>query len=118
LDYAFIILQSPGHLPDFLTTLLAQSKTFSSPLVAIPLLGIAVDVTTHLKGAENVNLTSVPGEVKVIDGCAYQALFDGLSVRDHCFVLELGPNGSGTCSLAHYGSMFAIKSFWLPLRLV
>jgi hypothetical protein len=53
-----------------MTTLLAQPKTFSSPLVAIPLLGIALDVTAHLKGAEFVNLTSVSGEVKVIDGCA------------------------------------------------
>lgn len=53
-----------------MTTLLAQSKTISSPLVVIPLLGLALDVTTHLKGAENVNLTSVSGEVKVIDGCA------------------------------------------------
>ena len=51
-------------------TLLAQSKTFSSSLVAIPLLGIALDVTAHLKGIEFVNLTSVSGEVKVIDGCA------------------------------------------------
>lgn len=51
-------------------TLLALSKTFSSPLVVIPLLGIALDVTTHFKGAEIVNLTSVSREVKVIDGCA------------------------------------------------
>lgn len=51
-------------------TLLAQSKTFSSPLVAIPLLGIALDITTHLKGAGIVNLASVSGEVKVFDGCA------------------------------------------------
>ena len=52
-----------------MTTLLAQSKTFSSPLVVIPLLGIALDVT-HLKGTENVNLVTVSGEVKVTDGCA------------------------------------------------
>jgi len=49
-------------------TLLAQSKTFSAPLVVIPLLGLALDVTTHLKGAGTVNWTSVSGEVKVIDG--------------------------------------------------
>jgi hypothetical protein len=53
-----------------MTTLLAQSKTFSSPFVVIPLLGTALDVTAHLKGAEIVNLTSVFGEVKVIDGYA------------------------------------------------
>ena len=53
-----------------MTTLLTQSKTFSSPLVVIPLLGTALDVTTRLKGAENVNLNSIFGEVKVIDGCA------------------------------------------------
>ena len=51
-------------------TLITLSKTFSSPLVVIPLLGTALDVTTHLKGAKFVNLTSVSGEVKVIDGCA------------------------------------------------
>jgi len=53
-----------------MTALLVQSKTFSSSLVVIPLLGVALDVATHLKGAENINLTSVSGEVKVIDGCA------------------------------------------------
>lgn len=53
-----------------MTTLLAQSKTFSSPHVVVPLLGIALDVTAHLKGAEIVNSTSVSGEVKVVDGCA------------------------------------------------
>lgn len=90
-------------------TLLAQSKTFSSPLVAIPLLGIAVDVTTHLKGAENVNLTSVSGDIKVIDGCAYQAPVDGLSDGDHRLALELSADGSCACSLAHYGRMFTIN---------
>jgi hypothetical protein len=69
MDYAFIILQSPAHLSDIMT-LLVQSKTFSSSLVVIPLLGTALDVTMHLKGTENVNLTSVSGEVKVIDGYA------------------------------------------------
>jgi hypothetical protein len=51
-----------------MNTLLTQSKTFSSPLVAIPLLGIAADVTTHLKGVEDTNLTSISGELKVIVG--------------------------------------------------
>ena len=50
-----------------MSTLLAQSKTFSSPLVVIPLLGIAVDVTTHLKRVEDVNLTTISTELKVID---------------------------------------------------
>jgi hypothetical protein len=92
-----------------MTTLLAQSKTFSSPFVAIPLLGVAVDVTTHLKGAENVNLTYVSGEMKVIDGCAYQVPSDGLSDRDHHLALELSVDGSDPCSLVHHGSMFTIK---------
>jgi hypothetical protein len=47
-------------------TLLSHSKTFSSPLVAIPLLGTAVDVTMRLKGVEDINLTSVSAELKVI----------------------------------------------------
>ena len=86
-------------------TLLAQSKTFSSPLVAIPLLGIAVDVTTHLKGTENVDLTSVSEEMKVIDGSANQAPFDGLIDRDRCLALELGVDGSCAYSFVHYGSI-------------
>lgn len=50
-----------------MNALLAQSKTFSSPLVVIPLLGTAVDVTTHLKRVEDVTLTSISTELKVID---------------------------------------------------
>jgi hypothetical protein len=50
-----------------MNTLLAQSKILSSPLVVIPLLGIAVDVTMHLKGVEDENLTSISTELKVID---------------------------------------------------
>lgn len=48
-----------------MSTLLAQSKAFSSPLVAIPLLGTAADVATHLKGVGNANLTIVSEEIKV-----------------------------------------------------
>ena len=100
-----------------MATLLVQSKTLPSPLVAIPLLGIAVDVTTHLKGVENRNLTSVSEEMKVIDGCVYQASFDGLSDRDHCLTFQLGIDGSGACSLAHYGSTFTIKfHVWFLLK--
>ncbi|KAH9007605.1 ARM repeat-containing protein [Lactarius deliciosus] len=55
---------SPSHLAPFMNTLLAQSKTFSSPLVAIPLLGTAADVVTHLKGTENTNLTIISEEIK------------------------------------------------------
>jgi hypothetical protein len=58
--------------------LLTHSKTFSSPVVAIPLLGIAVDVATHLKGVENENSTYFSGEMKVIDDSPYCAPFDGL----------------------------------------
>jgi hypothetical protein len=50
-----------------MNTLLAQSKQLSSPLVVVPLLGIAVDVTLHLKGVEDVNLTSISTELKVIN---------------------------------------------------
>ena len=89
-------------------TLITLSKTLSSPLVVIPLLGTAIDVTTHLKRVEFVNLTPISGEVKVIDGCVQQAPSNGLSDRDYCLVPELGPDGSGACSLAHYGSIFTI----------
>jgi hypothetical protein len=61
-------LQSPAWLPDLMKTLLAQSKTLSSAFVVIPLLGTAVDVSTHLnlKGIGDANLTSVSGEIKVL----------------------------------------------------
>ena len=48
-----------------MSTLLAQSKAFSSPLVAIPLLGTAADVATHLKGVGKANITIVSEEIKV-----------------------------------------------------
>lgn len=48
-----------------MSTLLAQSKAFSTPLVAIPLLGTAADVATHLKDVGNANLTIVSEEIKV-----------------------------------------------------
>jgi hypothetical protein len=88
--------------------LLAQSKTLSSPLVAIPLLGLAVDVTTHLKRVEDVNYTSVSAELKVIVGRTYWASFDGLSDWDPHPILELSTDVSDTCFLSHYGSIFTI----------
>lgn len=48
-----------------MSTLLAQSKAFSSPLVAIPLLGTAADVATYLKGVPNADLTIFSEEIKV-----------------------------------------------------
>ncbi|KAI9508386.1 ARM repeat-containing protein [Russula earlei] len=56
---------SPAHLPGVMNTLLAQSKTLSSPLIVIPLLGIAVDVTLHIKGVEDVNLSSISEALKI-----------------------------------------------------
>jgi hypothetical protein len=87
-----------------MNALLSHSKTFSSPLVAIPLLGTAVDVTTRLEGVEDVNLTSVSAELKVIDCRTHRTAFDGLSDRDPYLILELSVDVSDACSLAHYGS--------------
>ncbi|KAH9175038.1 ARM repeat-containing protein [Lactarius sanguifluus] len=64
---------SPSHLAPFMNTLLAQSKTFSSPLVAIPLLGAAADVVTHLKGVENTNLTIISEEIKTATMVLYMS---------------------------------------------
>jgi hypothetical protein len=110
LGQALIFFQSPTHLPYVMNALLAQSKTFSSPLVAIPLLGIAVDVTTHLKSAKDVNSISVSAESKVIEGRTYWASFDGLPDRDPHIVLQHSADVSNTCSLAHYGSIHTIIS--------
>lgn len=89
-------------------TLLSQSTTVSSPLVVIPLLGVAVDVTTHLKGVEEANSTFISGQVKVINGRTYLASFNGLSDRDHHPALELRADGPNSCTIAYYGSMFTI----------
>jgi hypothetical protein len=85
--------------------LLSHSKTFSSPLVAIPLIGTAVDVAMRLKGIEDVNLTSVSAELKVIDGRMYRTGFDGLSDRDPCLILKLSVDVSDACFLAHHGNI-------------
>jgi hypothetical protein len=110
-----ILLQSITHLPDIMDALLSHSKTFSSPLVTIPLLGVAVDVTTRLHGVEDVNSTSVSAELKVIDDRAYQTAFDDLSDRDPYLILELGVDVSDACAIAHYGSIFSI--IFSPLAL-
>ncbi|KAI0262196.1 ARM repeat-containing protein [Gloeopeniophorella convolvens] len=55
---------APAHLRTVMTTLLVQSKALSSPLTALPLLGTAVDVTTHLKNVKDASLTTIPDEIK------------------------------------------------------
>ena len=50
---------------DLLNTLILHSKSKSSPLASIPLLGIAVDVVRHLKNVKDQSLKSVPENIKV-----------------------------------------------------
>jgi hypothetical protein len=100
-------------------TLLSRSKTFSSPLVVIPLLGIAVDVTARLKGVEDANSTSMSAELKVVDGFTYRTAFDGPSDRDLYLILELGADVSDTSFFPYHGSTFPIIfSLWVLLKLV
>lgn len=46
-------------------TLLRLAVTLSSPLVAVPLLGISVDVTLRLKNVKDDQLKHISSEIKV-----------------------------------------------------
>jgi hypothetical protein len=87
-----------------MSTLLAQSKAFSSPLVAIPLLGTAADVATHLKGVANANLTIVSEEIKVTAFGIHQVSSNSLIDSDHGPIHELSADGSDASTFTHYGS--------------
>ena len=87
-----------------MSTLLAQSKAFSSPLVAIPLLGTAADVATHLKGVGKANITIVSEEIKVIVVGSHQTPFNSLLDSGHSSIHELSPDGSDASTFTHYGS--------------
>ena len=87
-----------------MSTLLVQSKAFSSPLVAIPLLGTAADVATHLKGVGNANLTILSEEVKVTFVGIHQVSFNSLLDSDPCSIHELGADGSDASTFPRYGS--------------
>ena len=87
-----------------MSTLLAQSKAFSSPLVAIPLLGTVVDVATHLKGVGKANITVISEEIKVTVIENHQISFNGLIDGDHGSIHELSPDGSDVSTFTHYGS--------------
>jgi hypothetical protein len=76
-----------------MSTLLAQSKALSSPLVAIPLLGTAADVVTHLKGVGNASLTIFSEEIKVIVVGIHQVSSNSLLDGDHGSIHELRPDG-------------------------
>lgn len=54
---------SPEHLFLLMSTLVSQAKSSQTPLVYIPLLGTAVDVTIRLK--KKVKDESLPPDVKV-----------------------------------------------------
>lgn len=100
---------SPSHLAPFMNTLLAQSKTFSSPLVAIPLLGTAADVVTHLKGVGNTNLTIISEEIKVNVVGMHQVLFNGLLDSDHGSIYEFSADGSDASTFTHYDLLHGIR---------
>ena len=70
-------LKAPQYLMDLLNTLILHSKSSSSPLASIPLLGIAVDVVGHLKNVKDQSLKSVPENIKV---CVFDSSFRILHV--------------------------------------
>lgn len=56
---------APQHLHLLMSTLVAHAKSSQSPLVYIPLLATAVDVTIRLKNAKDQSLRQIPPSVKV-----------------------------------------------------
>ena len=56
---------APEHLQLFMSTLLTQAKSSQTPLIYIPLLGTAVDVTIRLKNVKDDSLKQISPSVKV-----------------------------------------------------
>jgi len=56
---------APEHVPPFMATLVAQAKSSQTPLVYIPLLGAAVDVTIRLKNVKYESLKQIPPSIQV-----------------------------------------------------
>ncbi|GBE83943.1 eIF-2-alpha kinase activator GCN1 [Sparassis crispa] len=54
----------PQYLRDVMNTLLALAKTSTSPLFVVPLLGLSVDVTLHLKNLKDEQLKKVDPTIK------------------------------------------------------
>ncbi len=65
-------------------TLLGSTKTLSSPIAAIPLLGIAVDVTLRLKNVKDDKLKQIDPAIKVGGGLRALTLSDLMRVERHC----------------------------------
>lgn len=57
---------APLHLPMLLTTLLSQAKSSQTPLVLVPLIGVAVDVSLRLKHVKDESLKRLSVDTKVI----------------------------------------------------
>ncbi|KAI0060576.1 ARM repeat-containing protein [Artomyces pyxidatus] len=55
---------APEHLRILIRTLLAQSKTSVPPLLAVPLIGVGLDVTVRLKNVKDSSLAVVSDEIK------------------------------------------------------
>lgn len=58
-------MQAPELLQTSIATLLKQAKSYPSPLTGLPLIGTAVDVTTHLKNVKDASITKVSEDNKV-----------------------------------------------------
>lgn len=56
---------APEKLTVLFMTLVSQAKSSQTPLVFVPLLGLAVDVTIRLKNVKDESLTRISPEIKV-----------------------------------------------------
>ena len=64
-------------------TLLGSTKTLPSPIAAVPLLGIALDVTLRLKNVKDDKLKQVDLAIKVGEYLCPQTLSDVTRIERH-----------------------------------
>ncbi|KAG1832884.1 armadillo-type protein [Suillus subalutaceus] len=82
---------APEKLPALMATLVAQAKSSQIPLIQIPLLSTAVDVTLRLKNVKDESFTQIPSAIKN----------DILDLYTTCVVMSKNPVPSHSSSALH-----------------
>lgn len=104
---------APEKISVFLSTLLSQSKSSQAPLLFVPLVGLAVDVTIRLKNVNDESLKRISSENKV--GAFYVAAKCAdtrhlYSERHNSAIHRLDSHVEGTCSIAYTGILLRVLS--------
>jgi hypothetical protein len=102
------LAKAPDQLPALMSTLLSQTKTSQTPLVFVPLLGVAVDVTVRLKNSQSEPSTRLSPEHKVdslvffLEGemCSRWSLYT-TAERYIAPVCKLDPHVQGASRFSH-----------------